>query len=231
MIPLWKIERDAILQALHVTDGNVPEAAKRLEIGQATIYRKLKKYGLTLKGVVGTGEKIVSSDTNATDMGDEKITDHAYVDPGHNIWMSGDERLCARFVETGSGRPAACAQPASRHGLPGGDTVSQFNVGGAGTNLNPNPPYMGNTDPNDDGGNLPSSRYDLTQEGDRRTIGVGGADWNALQEEIRNAPVPLAKAAEIAEAAGVAAEHQAWLTEMAVKGLELLIKGAKKAIG
>jgi len=76
----------------------------------------------------------------------------------------------------------------------------------------------------------PRSRYDLTQDGDRRNIDVGSADWNALLTEIHDAPIPLAKAAEIAEAAGVAAEHQAFLTDMSIKGLELLIKGAKKAL-
>jgi len=86
---------------------------------------------------------------------------------------------------------------------------------------NPNPPDLSNS---------ARSRYDLTQEGDRRTIDVGSADWDALRAEIQGAELPLAKAAEIAEAAGVAAEHQQFLTDMAVKGLELLIKGAKKAI-
>lgn len=44
--PLADLERDAILRALRVTDGNVQEAARRLGIGRATIYRKLERYEL-----------------------------------------------------------------------------------------------------------------------------------------------------------------------------------------
>jgi len=39
-------ERRLILEALHRTAGSVAEAAKQLDISEATIYRKIKKYGL-----------------------------------------------------------------------------------------------------------------------------------------------------------------------------------------
>ncbi len=39
-----RIEMDAILEALSASDGNVREAARRLGLGQATVYRKIKKY-------------------------------------------------------------------------------------------------------------------------------------------------------------------------------------------
>ena len=39
-----QIERQAIKQALASTNGNVREAAKLLRLGQATVYRKIKRY-------------------------------------------------------------------------------------------------------------------------------------------------------------------------------------------
>jgi DNA-binding NtrC family response regulator len=39
-------EKRAILNALHTSDGNRKKAALQLGIGEATLYRKLKKYGL-----------------------------------------------------------------------------------------------------------------------------------------------------------------------------------------
>jgi len=42
--PLEKIKEDAIRQALKITEGNIAEAAKRLEIGRATLYRLAEKY-------------------------------------------------------------------------------------------------------------------------------------------------------------------------------------------
>lgn len=38
--PLWKVERDAIEQAIAVCEGNIPKAAALLEISPSTIYRK-----------------------------------------------------------------------------------------------------------------------------------------------------------------------------------------------
>ena len=40
LIPLWQIERDAIMNALRICDGNVTRAAAYLEIGASTLYRK-----------------------------------------------------------------------------------------------------------------------------------------------------------------------------------------------
>ena len=44
--PLESEVRDLIIRALKVTGGNVSEAAKRLKIGRATLYRKIAKYKL-----------------------------------------------------------------------------------------------------------------------------------------------------------------------------------------
>lgn len=46
VIPLDQVEKFAIEAALAKCMGNVPETAKQLKIGQATLYRKLKQYGL-----------------------------------------------------------------------------------------------------------------------------------------------------------------------------------------
>jgi DNA-binding NtrC family response regulator len=40
------IEREAIALALQDSDGNRRKAAERLGIGERTLYRKLKEYGL-----------------------------------------------------------------------------------------------------------------------------------------------------------------------------------------
>ena len=40
-------ERKLIKEALARTNGNVPEAAKVLGIGRATLYRKLDEYGMS----------------------------------------------------------------------------------------------------------------------------------------------------------------------------------------
>ncbi len=44
--PIWRMEAEMIRQALAATGGNAVEASKLLEIGQASLYRKLKKYGI-----------------------------------------------------------------------------------------------------------------------------------------------------------------------------------------
>lgn len=46
ILPLNLIERYAIEQALKACTGNVSLAARRLKIGQATLYRKIRLYGL-----------------------------------------------------------------------------------------------------------------------------------------------------------------------------------------
>jgi two-component system repressor protein LuxO len=45
--PLWQMEMEMIKQALTETSGNVIKASAILEIGQASLYRKLKKYHIT----------------------------------------------------------------------------------------------------------------------------------------------------------------------------------------
>ena len=42
-----RIEKDAIVNALTAARGNVREAARNLGLGQATVYRKIKKYQIT----------------------------------------------------------------------------------------------------------------------------------------------------------------------------------------
>ena len=45
--PLEAIERDYILAVLHANQGNKVQAAHQLQIGTATLYRKLKQYEAT----------------------------------------------------------------------------------------------------------------------------------------------------------------------------------------
>jgi len=47
ILPIKEIEKRAIQRALSICRGNVSQAARRLQIGQATLYRKLKKYDLS----------------------------------------------------------------------------------------------------------------------------------------------------------------------------------------
>jgi transcriptional regulator of acetoin/glycerol metabolism len=44
--PLQQIEKDYILASLDFNGGNQTRTAEQLEIGSATLYRKLKSYGL-----------------------------------------------------------------------------------------------------------------------------------------------------------------------------------------
>jgi len=46
VIPLELVEKYAIESALRLCLGNVSETARKLKIGQATLYRKIKQYGL-----------------------------------------------------------------------------------------------------------------------------------------------------------------------------------------
>lgn len=46
IIPFEKIKEEAIRHALKVTKGNIVEAAKRLQLGRATIYRLMEKYSI-----------------------------------------------------------------------------------------------------------------------------------------------------------------------------------------
>jgi two-component system response regulator HydG len=45
-VGLDKLEKEAIRQTLAMTGGNREHAAKMLGIGERTLYRKLKEYGL-----------------------------------------------------------------------------------------------------------------------------------------------------------------------------------------
>jgi transcriptional regulator of acetoin/glycerol metabolism len=45
------IERHAILYTLQMTHGNVVEAARILGLGPATVYRKIKRYGVRAKSL------------------------------------------------------------------------------------------------------------------------------------------------------------------------------------
>jgi DNA-binding NtrC family response regulator len=44
--PLDQIEKEYILAALALNDGNQTHTAEQLKIGSATLYRKLKGYGM-----------------------------------------------------------------------------------------------------------------------------------------------------------------------------------------
>ena len=48
LTPLEAIECDAIVDALLDTHGNKVEAARQLGMSRATIYRKIREYGLTV---------------------------------------------------------------------------------------------------------------------------------------------------------------------------------------
>lgn len=47
IIPFEKVKEEAIRHALKVTNGNIVEAAKKLKVGRATIYRLLEKYRIS----------------------------------------------------------------------------------------------------------------------------------------------------------------------------------------
>jgi transcriptional regulator of acetoin/glycerol metabolism len=44
--PIWQVEKEMIINSLIATKGNVQHASELLEIGQASLYRKLKKYSI-----------------------------------------------------------------------------------------------------------------------------------------------------------------------------------------
>ena len=55
---LCEVEKDYILAVLELNEGNQTRTAKQLGIGSATLYRKLKSYGLIRKrGTGGTPAK------------------------------------------------------------------------------------------------------------------------------------------------------------------------------
>ena len=46
IVPFEKLKEEAIRHALKITKGNIVEAAKRLQLGRATIYRLMEKYSI-----------------------------------------------------------------------------------------------------------------------------------------------------------------------------------------
>jgi sigma-54 dependent transcriptional regulator, acetoin dehydrogenase operon transcriptional activator AcoR len=48
LTPLESMERDAIVQALLTTEGNKLRAAQQLGMSRATIYRKIREYGISM---------------------------------------------------------------------------------------------------------------------------------------------------------------------------------------
>jgi transcriptional regulator of acetoin/glycerol metabolism len=50
VIPFSEEERRIILRALRAANWNVQEAAAKLELGRATVYRKIERYGLRQEG-------------------------------------------------------------------------------------------------------------------------------------------------------------------------------------
>ncbi|HLF20581.1 MAG TPA: sigma-54 dependent transcriptional regulator, partial [Bacteroidota bacterium] len=47
IVPFEKLKEDAIRKALKITQGNIVEAAQKLRIGRATLYRLMQKYKIT----------------------------------------------------------------------------------------------------------------------------------------------------------------------------------------
>ena len=66
--PLEEVEKEYILAALKLNGGNQTHTAEQLKIGSATLYRKLKSYGLISARVVGTngGAKLVPRGTGSS---------------------------------------------------------------------------------------------------------------------------------------------------------------------
>jgi DNA-binding NtrC family response regulator len=48
VIPLEKLKENAIKHALKISNGNIAEAAKKLKIGRATLYRLAEKYKIKI---------------------------------------------------------------------------------------------------------------------------------------------------------------------------------------
>ncbi|MGE5496986.1 MAG: helix-turn-helix domain-containing protein, partial [Syntrophothermus sp.] len=46
IIPFDKLKEEAIKHALRVTNGNIVEASKKLQIGRATFYRFMEKFNI-----------------------------------------------------------------------------------------------------------------------------------------------------------------------------------------
>ena len=48
IVPFKEFEKRIIEKALRACDGNVIKAARELRLGQATVYRKIKTYGISV---------------------------------------------------------------------------------------------------------------------------------------------------------------------------------------
>jgi transcriptional regulator of acetoin/glycerol metabolism len=46
VIPFEKLKEESIRHALKTTNGNIVEAARKLQLGRATIYRLMEKYNI-----------------------------------------------------------------------------------------------------------------------------------------------------------------------------------------
>jgi len=57
IVPLHLVVGQAISNAVRLCDGDVEMAAAGLEIGQATIYRKMKKYGMDIRAIRRAAER------------------------------------------------------------------------------------------------------------------------------------------------------------------------------
>jgi len=49
VVPFEEIEKRAIVHALRINNGNISKAARELQIGRTTFYRKIQKYGLRMR--------------------------------------------------------------------------------------------------------------------------------------------------------------------------------------
>lgn len=54
VIPLEKLKEEAIKHALKITNGNIVDAAKQLQVGRATIYRLIERYGIETRSYAKT---------------------------------------------------------------------------------------------------------------------------------------------------------------------------------
>jgi transcriptional regulator with PAS, ATPase and Fis domain len=46
--PLYMLEKEMIASALRISEGNLVQTAKLLEIGRSTLYRKIEKYKIEI---------------------------------------------------------------------------------------------------------------------------------------------------------------------------------------
>ena len=56
VVPLHEVERRAILHALRVTQGRVGEAARLLQVGRATLYRRIAQHDIDVPDIAGDSD-------------------------------------------------------------------------------------------------------------------------------------------------------------------------------